>query len=449
MRRIAALLLVLGLGSALHAQETDAAKAQHVILGQNAAGQAYVRDVRVNDHPDAQWFPEAGLGLFIHYGLAAEHGGIDLSWGMYANKSWEDGSLMPTKYWGLADKWNPDNFKPMEWIDLVAKAGFKYIVFTTKHHDGYTLWPSNYGDIGIKQKLGGKDLVRDLVDACRAKGLKVGLYYSPPDWHFDRAYINWDYSGKTVLDVNYKQLSALPKADAAHVAKKRELVRGQLTELLTNYGQIDLLWFDGGAGEMTNDEVRSLQPGIVINRRNGEIGDYADSEGVLPTQRFETWFETCDPAWPARWWTYSTSDRMMGGDKAIENLVVLRAWNGNYLANVGPKGDGSMPEEAMAAWQQMADWMEHSEESVYETTAGGFPETANQPITWKGDRMAYIHLYPNFHQETDVQVNSRPKKVTLLRTKKTIPFAFVEGRLKIQVDPQDRTRMVDVLKVEW
>lgn len=430
------------------AQTDKIVEAQHTILGQNAAGQASGQKTRKNDHPDAQWFPSAGLGLFIHFGLAAQYGGGDLSWCMFANKPWEDGEISPVKYWGIADQWNPSGFKPKEWIKLVTDAGFKYIVFTTKHHDGYTLWPSKYGDFGVKQKMNGRDLVKEVIDACHEYDLKVGLYYSPPDWYFDKKYINWDYSGKSVMDVQFQTISSLPQKPKDHEKERRKMVAAQLEELLTNYGRIDLLWFDGGSGEITNERVRELQPGIVINRRNGETGDYGDSEGVLPSARFEGWFETCDPCWPSRWWSYSTSDRMDRASEVIEKLVILRAWGGNYLANVGPQGNGVMPKEAIAAWEEMAEWMAHSGESIFDTTAGGFPETSNQPVTLKGN-VAYLHAFPNFHKTLEMQIQKRPKQVIRLRTGEEIPFGVKNGVLSISILPQQRVRMVDTVKIIW
>ena len=162
------------------AQNDDAANAQHLILGQQASGSTQLQ-ARANTHPDAQWFPKAGFGLFVHIGMSAVHGGIDLSWGMLKNKSWEDGEISPVEYWSLADRWNPVNFKPEVWAKQAKEAGFKYIVFITKHHDGYTMWPSKYSDFGVEQKMGGRDLVKEVVEACRKNGLKIGLYFSPPD----------------------------------------------------------------------------------------------------------------------------------------------------------------------------------------------------------------------------------------------------------------------------
>lgn len=441
--------LALCLQASLYGQTDKVAEAQHTILGQKAAGYAHGQNVRSNTAPGAQWFPDAGLGLFIHFGLAAEHGGIDLSWGMYANKNWEDGELAPSEYWQIAETWNPDQFDAASMAKQAKEAGFKYMVFTTKHHDGYTMWPSEYGEIGVKKFLGGRDLVAEFVEACRDNDLKVGLYFSPPDWYFDREYINWDYSGQSIFGLSHESLDKLPIASKAHEKNKTELTRGQLTELLTKYGTIDLLWFDGGKAEMSNDEVRKLQPNIIINRRNGEAGDYADSEGVIPSTRFDTWFEACDPCWPERWWSYSYSDRMASANSVIEKLILMRTWGGNYLANVGPKGNGEIPEEALEAWKEMATWMNHSGESIFEVSAGDFPEKSNQPITWKGDDIAYVHAYPNFHKEIEIQNDKEPKQITLLRTGDQLQYKMENGLLKVNIPPKLRSRMVDTIKIVW
>lgn len=445
------LLLYTGLiGSfgCVYSQNDAVANAQHTILGQNSA-QVGVSVPITNEHPNAQWFPDAGLGLFIHFGIASVHGRIDLSWSMYANKSWEDGEVTPTEYWKFADQWNPINFDAEEIVTKAKEAGFKYIVFTTKHHDGYTMWPSKYSTLGVKQKLNGRDLVREFTEACHRHGIKVGLYYSPPDWLFDAKYINWDYSGKKILDVHHQEIEKLPEKPTGHDQKRRDMVANQMRELLTQYGRIDLFWFDGGNGEITNAEVRKLQPGIVINRRNGEPGDYGDSEGTLPVKRFEGWFETNDPCWPSRWWSYSTSDRMDTGADVIEKLVILRAWGGNFLANMGPMADGSIPKEAFEAWKDMGTWMKHSGESIYHVKGGNFPEKDNQPTTVKKDT-TYVHVYPNFHKKVIVgDVKNAPKSATLLRTGEPIAVSFKDGRVEFQIPPSKRSREVDTVRLTW
>lgn len=447
IKHLLALLLCCA-GLPAFAQNDDVAAAQHTILGQNSA-QTGVSVSTLNTHPDAQWFPKDGFGLFIHFGLAAVHGGIDLSWGMYANKPWEDGEITPADYWKLADRWNPEHFNAEKIVSKAKKAGFKYIVFTTKHHDGYTLWPSKYSDLGVKQKMKGRDLVKEFTDACHKHGIKVGLYYSPPDWHFDARYINWDYSGKTVMDINHQVIAGLPDKPAGHDQKRRTMVANQMRELLTQYGRIDLFWFDGGSGEISNDEIRKLQPGIVINRRNGEPGDYGDSEGALPNKRFTGWFETNDPCWPSRWWSYSTSDRMDTGADVIEKLIILRAWGGNFLANISPCADGSIPPEALEAWKEIGNWMKHSGESVYNVTAGSFPEKDNQPTTVKKD-VIYVHAFPNFHKKIILkEIKSSPRQAILLRTGASVPFSYSNGEISIQIPAGMRSRMVDTVKLIW
>lgn len=435
-------------GFLTHAQDEDVALSQHQILGQVASG-AEAHASSPNTHPDAQWFPEVGFGLFIHFGISSVHGGIDMSWSMYANKSWEDGEVTPTEYWKLADRWNPAKFNAEDIAAKAKKAGFKYIVFTTKHHDGYTMWPSKYSTLGVKQKLKGRDLVKEFTDACHKHGLKVGLYYSPPDWLFDAKYINWDYSGKSIMDEKHQIIAKLPEKPNDHDSQRKIRVASQMRELLTQYGRIDLFWFDGGSGEISNDEIRELQPGIVINRRNGEPGDYGDSEGALPSKRFPGWFETNDPCWPSRWWSYSTSDRMDSGADVIEKLIILRAWGGNFLANMGPCADGSIPQEALQAWGDIGEWMKHSGESVYNVAGGSFPEKANQPTTLKKD-IIYVHAFPNFHKEIILKdIESSPKQVLLLRTGSSVPFSFSNGEVNLQIPPSMRSRMVDTVKLIW
>lgn len=423
------------------AQNKDA-NSQHKLLQQ-----AKPQNVRPNTHPLAQWFPNAGFGLFVHFGLSAVDGGIDLSWGMRANKPWDDGELAPVEYWKLADGWNPKNFKPDKWVKAAAKAGFKYIVFTTKHHDGYTMWPSQYGDFGVKQKMNGRDLVKEVVDACRKYGLKVGLYFSPPDWKFDADYINFGTYKKKFYNQYHQLVPSIPKMPEEHRKKRTELIQNQVRELLTNYGRIDLIWFDGGQGEISNEEVRRLQPGIVINRRNKDAGDYGDSEGVLPKQRFTGWFETCDPCWPSRRWSYSHSDRMDSGDDVIEKLVLLRAWGGNLLANVGPAADGSIPKEALDAWKVIGKWLEHSGESIFDVKGGCYPEKANQPITVKEDAM-YVHVFPDCQATIRIRdIAEKPLKAVLLRTGEEINLTYESGTVKFKIPGKMRTRQVDTVKL--
>ena len=397
-----------------------------------------------NSHPDAQWFPEAGLGLFIHWGLASVSATGDLSWGMLTNKPWKDATVTPNFYYAQAKRWKPDAMDFDRMLAEAKAAGFTYAVMVTKHHDGFTLWPSEFGDLGTKRTFGGRDFVKEFVAACRKHGVKVGLYYSPPDWWFDREYKSFSMRGPAVgMDHQPVKLPPRPKD---HDAKRAELVRGQVRELLKNYGKIDLIWFDGGRGEIPTAEVRELQPGIVVNRRNGGGGDYGDTEGKLPEKRFSGWFETCETCWPSRKWSYAEGQGWDTAPEVIEELVRLRAWGGNLLANLGPKGDGSIPEPALSAWKEMAAWMAHSRESVIGARAGPWPAEINAPVTTR-DGVAYVHFLPAFKGE--VVWTNAPKAVEarLLRTKDAIPLKYDGGNLRLAVPESLRTTNVDVVKL--
>lgn len=452
-----------------NAQVKDAAAEQAKALGQ------YQQKIPgINKRPDAQWFPENGFGLFIHWGIASVQAKGDLSWCMLANKTWYDGTVKPTDYYASIKDWNPNKMNFDKMLAAAKAAGFGYAVLVTRHHDGFALWPSAYGDIGTKYSFNGRDFVKEFVEACHKYGLKVGLYYSPPDWWFNRQYQNWAYSGPS-LDMNHKP-ATIPVAPPEHVARFQEYVRGQLTELLTNYGKIDLMWFDGGQGEMPNEEVRRLQPGIVINSRNGS-GDYGHTEGKLASQKFDGWLESCIPCWPKRMWTYRDPAEYGSYDApmVLTMLVMQRAWGGNLLANVGPKGDGAVPEEALTCWKEMAKWMTHSRESLLGIQSFPWSEQANLPITRRGN-ITYIHFLPKLPDElsgipagekdftltrqvipslpayTDTAVwkgVQMPVRVTLLRTGKPVTFRYENGTLTIVVPKQQRTNNVDVVKVKF
>ena len=462
----AALTLLSGIHS-IRADEAASGQA-------SALGQVKERVGSRNTHPDAQWFPDAGLGLFIHWGVVSSRASGDLSWAMLANKPWRDRTITPNDYYATIRDWKPDHMNYDAMLAAAKAAGFGYAVMVTKHHDGFTLWPSDAGDLGTKSSFGGRDFVREFTDACRKHGLKVGLYFSPPDWWFDRNYKNFNYKGNPACDMDHKP-AVRPPWPEGHGARRAALVRTQVTELLTRYGKIDLIWFDGGGGEMPNQEVRRLQPGIVINGRNRGGGDYGDSEVTLPARRFNGWFETCATCWPSRKWAYTKEYGFDTAQLALTKLILLRAWGGNLLANLGPMGDGTVPPPALECWTEMEKWMSHSRESVIGTRGGSWPEEANLPVTTR-DGAAYLHFlpeiperYPNTPADEKkyaltkeilpalpasvtaaVWKNApRPQRVILLRTGQELPFRYEDSTLTVPLPPDLRDiGTVNVVKVE-
>lgn len=346
-------------------ETSKAAQTQHALLGMVPGN-----EVVHTNHPEAAWFANAGLGLFIHWGIACVHGNLDLSWAMIADTTWDclaqgRNKVTPSQYWKLAERFNPQRYDPDRWLAAAARAGFKYAVLTAMHHDGYTMWPSRVGEFGVQTYLPGRDFVRQFVEACRRNGLKVGLYYSPPDWYFDREYMSFSYRSFGLLTNNDNQANGevfnqdhqivprrIPPPD--HADQKRQRFHARVEELLTNYGRIDLLWFDGGAHDnQIRDRARKLQPHIVINNRSCD-GDYDHTECELPSARPKGWFETCH-CWQAcdilrpngdmlDVWGYLSTEQYKPARWMLQTYDTLRAWNANLLLNVGPRPTGELPD---------------------------------------------------------------------------------------------------------
>lgn len=344
---------------------------QHDIIGNTSAeGIAFER----TKHAGAEWYYNpVNLGLFIHYGISAVHGDLDISWGMMddpVRRAKGNGILTPREYWALAEKFNPDKYNPEEWLSAAKDAGFTYAVFTTKHHDGFSLWPTDAGDFSTKNYMGGRDLVGEYVAACRKLGLKVGLYYSPPDWRMNQKYMSFmpgshseKYPERPYEDIDHKAIDALPEMPKEHYDKYVEYVNAQVRELLTRYGEINLLWFDGSMNDLTNvitiDEIRELQPQIVVNDRmwGWGIGDYCSKfECHLPAEDPGMPWETCQIWHVGGGWSYvKNADKYRALDITMNQYETCKKWGGNLLLNIAPAADGSVPEAYYKAVKEFGD----------------------------------------------------------------------------------------------
>ncbi len=407
-------------------------------------------------HPDAQWFPEASFGLFLHWGIHSVDG-IDPSWSMMKGCPWH-GSSDPYKkynqdqsqYYGLAGKFNPTLYDPDKWMAAAKKAGFTYAVLTTKHHDGYALWPTSFGDFSTKRYMGGRDLLKPYVDACRKHGLKVGFYFSPRDWHYPGYPQAMEYGAKFPLppaEENFENF----KAFYAYTL-------GQLHELLTRYGRIDLLWFDGmgwsGVGDMRAEQtlawVRSIQPGIVINPRWSGFGDFATTEctpGKPENWKPGQWWEACD-IWPSGHWGYVPSERFKPLSWVLSRLANCRAWGGNFLCNVGPRPDGTMPDVFYDYCDDLSQWMAHSRDSVIGAGLAPGEDRSNVPITTRGDTW-YLHVLPSHQGPVVLSEVPEPEVVLLMRTGRTLSYERQGDGLTIAIDADLRSDLDDVVVVRW
>ncbi len=408
-----------------------------------------------NDHPDAQWFGSGQLGLFLHWGISSINADGEISWKMLANISWNPNPTSPNEYWAQAEEFNPQNYDADKWIKAAKEAGFTYAVLTTRHHDGYAMWPSQYGDLHIGLYTDGVDLVRPFVDACRKHGLKVGLYFSPRNWRMDRGYRSYrSQSDGTPENPHFDadfQPTTVKAEDEEFVRRYRKLNRGQITELLTNYGKIDILWFDGGKAYMTREEIRALQPGILMNNRSEIPADYdASFEGShLPETRPGGWWEACQTAVGS--WAYQTGLDQYATPAAdiLSTFIKLRAWGGNYLINFAPRADGTMPDVYYQRMKEIGHWMDKYGDSVIGTEGGPYPEQCNVPVTTKG-QVWYLHALPEFTQQTIVLAGvPEPMNVKIMASNRYLAYTYDDTRLEIELPAKYRTQMPDVIRVQW
>lgn len=457
---------------------TNKSAVENVQAEHNAIGNATVSNAGRTTNPDAQWYPDAGLGLFIHWGIASVKA-INISWSMRDGLNGKPAQIAPNDYFAMAKDFNPTNYDPDKWIKAAKDAGFKYVVLTTRHHEGFALWPSDYGDFSTKNFMGGRDLLKPYVDACRKYGLKVGFYYSPPDWYFDRDFMNFSMRKSPVLgpDLKPRTEKKTPEEIAAHDKAYAELVRGQITELLTRYGKIDLLWFDGkipgasGDEVMPVSEIRKLQPGIVMNGRFHGHGDFINYERTLTaTNPADGWAEYCN-TW-SDYWPYVKGARFRANGFIIGQYVTCRSLQINYLLDVGPMSDGELPTEVYSNMTVFGDWMKVNGEAVHGVSPLPAGETANVPATARlyptnGDSTMAYYLFalPKFKSESAVYpddllppqdttlsfTNSlgKPLFATLLRDDSKLDFTYTNDVVTVQLPASKRSDLVDVVKLEY
>ncbi len=444
----------------------DEVKGQHEKVRITAIS-SETADYQRTTHPDAQWYAQAGLGLFFHWGISSVEGKGDLSWGMIHRPSGfprrqaeahglyaVQTTMTPAAYWRQAEGFLCENYDPGKWLAAAKEAGVRYVVLTTKHHDGFCLWPSEFGDMNTKSHLGGRDLVGEFVAACRRYDLKIGFYYSPPDWYFHRHHMSFRYGNdKPALDMNHQPCELPvpgPEEQAELDAAYRAHVNGHVTELLTRYGRIDIFWFDGRMpeGAVTHEEIRRMQPGILMNPRGYGFGDFNTPECKFPDKRFDPgWWEYCH-VFADGAWGYLNHEVYKPLGWLLGEYSKTRAWQGNFLPNVAPNARGEMPENYYQRMRQLKEWMKTNAESVVDTRGGQWPEASNVPLTHNGGK-TFAHVDWLFDDDA-VWIRSlpRPRSVRLLRSGDPIPHDYLGGELRFHIPRELRSNLTDVVVIE-
>jgi alpha-L-fucosidase len=333
-----------------------------------------------------EWFDSARFGMFVHWGPISLRG-WELSWPLVGGVPVLPYShdVAVDDYYAKTMDFRPDAGAAAEWMRLARRAGMRYAVLTTKHHDGFALWPTKLTDFSIAQTSYDGDLVAEYVEAARAESLRVGFYHSLSDWHHP------DYPAFRQDDKPY--LKFLGRRSESW-DRYLEVLFGQVSELLTNYGRIDLIWFDGQwertAEEWRSDElatmIRGLQPDILINDRLSGQGDFTTPEQAVPASVPEGRWETCMTM--NRSWGYVPADtEYKSATEIVHTLCETAGKGGNLLLNVSPDERGHLPAEQVGRLEAAGSWMDRHSDAIHDTQGALDAWQFHGPSTRKGDRI--------------------------------------------------------------
>jgi len=352
-----------------------------------------------------EWFRDLKFGFMVHWGPYSQKGCIE-SWPLseedtWARPGWQgDINRFREEYWALNTTFNPVDFDPDKWADLANRAGMKYLVFTTKHHDGFNMYDTKLSDYKITARdcpfhtHPQADVARAVFDAFRSRGFGIGVYYSKADWHSPYYWV----PGRPAKNRN-------PNYDTGKHPdtwnRFVEFTHGQIKELMSGYGPVDILWLDAGwvrppAQDIRMDELvrmaRGLQPGLIVVDRTvgGRYENYRTPEQQVPEEPLDEPWETCMTMGDQ--WSYNQDDRYKSTRQLIHLLVDVVAKGGNLLLNVGPAPTGELPQQAEERLLAIGKWMEKNGEAIYGTRVCPPYRQGNYALTHRGDTKYVIYM---------------------------------------------------------
>jgi alpha-L-fucosidase len=386
-----------------------------------------IQQIPPND-PRWNWWRDARFGMFIHWGPISQKG-EEISWSRGGVRPDRDGtgSIPADVYDNLYKSFDPEKFDAKQWVEIAQAAGMKYIVLVAKHHDGFCMFDSKLTDYKITNSPFHRDICAELATACHEAGMPFGVYYSPPDWH------NPDFIKNQDKYIDY--------------------IHGQVRELLTNYGQIDELWFDSDGGVNKPETwdnatlfpmIRKLQPQVLITKRCGGWGDFNTPEqrvgGFDNANPWETCMTICNQ------WAWKPNDQMKSLKDCLQNLILSVGGDGNFLFNVGPMPTGEIEPRQVDRLKEMGTWLATNGESIYGTRGGPFLPSNWGASTRKGNAI-YLHIL-NWTGDklTLPSLDAKITQSTLLTGGK-VTVDSTDDALTLHVDPSDRKDIDTIVKL--
>lgn len=398
-----------------------------------------------------QWFRDAKFGMFIHWGPCSL-GQKEIGWGREGNRPWDINlhgpRLEDPVYDNYYKRFNPDKFDPDAWVRLAKESGMKYMVLITKHHDGFSMYDTKLSNYSIMNAPYGRDIVKQFVEACHRQGMKAGLYYSTRDWYH-------------------------PDYLVGDNRKYDEWYRGQISELLTNYGNVDVMWFDhvGGCdwGKWRFDELFSmmyrLQPKMIVNNRAAKFclpatpedrgpsspeiakmteGDYYTPEGHIGAMDIQKQWESCIHV--GQGWSYRGEEGFKSPEECIRMLVSCTTGGGNLLLNFGPRPDGTLTDAETAVAKAMGAWLSKYGEAIYETRGGPYQNGTWGGSCHKGDKL-FLHVY-QWPAGGKIAFDPLPSKVLAARTLDGTPVTFQQDANELSVTIAEAQKVTPVTVIE-
>lgn len=375
------------------------------------------------------------FGMFIHWGPVSLTG-HEIGWS-------RGNRVQIEEYDALYKKFNPVKFNADEWVNIAKAAGMKYIVLTTKHHDGFCLWDSKLTDYNIMNTPFKRDVVRELVEACKKQGIKFGAYYSTCDWYDP----NWPSTSPAGSVMREKfDMDAYEK-----------YLQGQIAELITNYGPIVTIWNDipswngvdyGKRGAATIRMVRKLQPDILINDRTGDGGDYSTPEQMIGGFNHTRPWESCMTVSAHDAWAWGgDNDGVKDLTTCLMFLIRAAGGDGNMLLNVGPTPEGEIAPEQANRIKEMGDWLKTNGESIYGTRGGPWKPT-HQLVSTRKENTIYLHVH-QFDDES-VRLPALPKKILSARVLSggEVAMQQIDGIVTFKVAKSDQQPINTIIKLE-
>jgi len=365
--------------------------------------------------PQLHWFPEARFGMFVHFGIYALLGRGE--WVQYR----ED--IPREEYEKLTRRFNPKRFDADEWVRTARRAGCRYITVTAKHHDGFCLFDSKLTDYKITNTPFKRDLIGELIDACQRDGMRIILYYSQPDWHHP----NYVHRKGIFKDLDYTR-----PEDDPDWPKFLDYYIGQVEELCTNYGRIDGFFFDGvqrtqkqWQGRRVYDLIRQHQPDAVVNDRAG-YGDYFTPERSLSALPAAAGYmvEACQSVARGAW-GFQKEPELYSSPYLLHSMIRMAAANGNYLLNVGPKPDGTLPDQWVQRLTDIGDWLQDHGKAIYDTQGCPLRDEAADRLYTRKDERVFLHLlqWPESDRIELRNLKQPPLRARMLKTNTKLQVA--------------------------